>query len=278
MKGDRGFALVTVLWLALLLGLIAVSLARVARLAGEDVRLREQAVLADLKLISLRERGIWDIMKYRGAPVAPDGTIEANAVLHHVEGLGTIRVISADGLIDINSAAAAPFVSLAAQLGAVGEDVISSLDTARQNTAFLSTVGEKLIPDTLRMVTTVYSGKTAPDLSLAPPEVLALVPGVDSDIATATINARRSGGEAAPPGLALPNGWVPTAGEVLPRGPVYHVQAAATGPEGSAKGRSWIIFVPLPESRNVAPWFLLDQYDLPQNSLEVRALLQGEAQ
>ena len=121
---------------------------------------------------------------------------------------------------------------------------------------------------------TVYAGTTAPDLAVAPVDVLRLVPGITEGIIAEIVEARlaRRGqsGEPAPAPRPVA-GWDVVAGELRPRGPVYHVRSAARIGDGPAAGIEAMIYVPLPESRNVRPFHVLERRTLRAGDPELAA-------
>lgn len=150
MSHQRGFALLTVLWLALILGLIAASLSDVARRAARSAQSLEAAAPDTSRLEDIRAIAIFELMRFQTeAILLPFGDIRPM-------GGGLVQVVPADGLIDLNRASA---------------ELLSNLGfDARDRGDYGSLAEADLAPDIATFVT-VYSGNSFPDLILAPADL-----------------------------------------------------------------------------------------------------------
>ena len=152
MRQSRGFALLSVLWLALILGLVAASLADIARRSAGNARTLETATNSGQVLNDIRTEAIFHLAAYQReaadtATILPDGSLRQL-------GAGDVQVYEADGLLDLTQAA--PELLEAAGLRSL--DGVTHLNDPR-------------IPAEMILLVTLYSGRTMPDLSLGPPEL-----------------------------------------------------------------------------------------------------------
>ena len=275
----RGFALVTVLWVALIVGLIAASLATVARSTGQSAQQAEAALALRAALDRSLETAIWDIMTQRGQTGPPKGA-RADAVLRQNDD-AIIRVIPATGLVDIQAAHPDVLRALVAGAGgnaALAEALLAARGRAALDMATLLTDIEMPAETRSALIagSTLFAGQTAPDPARAPAEILRLFPGLEDAAIDAALAARKTAAELRPPaGYTAAQSWIPANGAVLPRGPVYHIRIAVASAAG-VHGRESVVFIPLPEGRNVAPWFLLSSRALEPEAAEIRAGIRTE--
>lgn len=239
----EGFALITVLWLSLLLGLIAASLTEIARRAASSTRAMEAGQQATLLLPNLREKAVFDLLSMHARM---GGTyLDDNEVVLRPDGLlrqtsiGFVQIIAANGLIDLNSAN----VDVLSQLPAL----LAEADSGTFRYTSLSDTPKQLTP-----FATIYSGLTAPTIKEAPSSVLRLFPGLSGN-AIEKILTRRNAGQFRDE-IKLPEAWKPVEAND-PKGLAYHIRAWTADP--GRDGREWVVYLPLNEELG-EEWYLLE--------------------
>ena len=264
--GNRGVALIAVLWLVMLLAVIAGSLMMLTR---TELGLSRNLVVS-ARAEALAEGGV-PLAVLRLLDPEPETRWQGNGVSHDIvleAGTLQITVRDAAGLIDVN---AAPPDLLAGLFRAAGldDDAASSLadrvadwrdadDTPLSNgaeQADYDAAGQEvrvankpfLTPDEIQRVPgvtldlypriapaiTVYSRQRGIDPSSAPELALMAVPGIDAAAVEALIAAREeAAGDAAPGGLAGLQPAVPRAFLARPSGRMFHIRSRATTSDG----------------------------------------------
>lgn len=263
----RGFALVTVLWIVLILGVFAAGIADIAQRGGQRSVVSANSVEAEALLDAAIARAVWSIKRAQDArAVSANGLISRDKLS---KGETAVRVTPASSLIDLNAATPAVIAALASdidndavtEIQQAFEDEKGQLHSVQGIVAVLSKEGlsRASISSVFHQVT-VYSGDLAPDLSSAPKDVLKLLPGLDSTQIDAILEARLNGTILTPP---IPDGWQYLPGSLRPIGPVYHIEAVVRTNNGTERGRSEVIYIPLPETQPELPYYRLETWAIP---------------
>lgn len=270
----RGFALVTVLWIALVMGLLVAAMAEVSGRAGRAAGLAQQRLAADALVDLGLNRAIW-MLKTQGAPdLRPDGLVWRQDV---GDSQIALRVVAADALVDLNTASPAVLTDLAAAFAKRLNAADAQDDLA---TGLLALKGQALGPlDVTGLATglvadrstayglaglvTVGSGRTAPDVTIAPAAVLQDVLGLDPEATAALLDTRRNSG---PGPVPAPDHYADPQydSEAQPRGTIWHIAVAAGKPGATVRaGQVWVVYLPLTETRPTRPFQQLARWPLP---------------
>lgn len=282
MDTSRGFALVFVLWIAIILALVAAGISQTARQNGQTAFHAENAVQLRYRLSASIDRAIWDLMAARPPAPFDPSRLWADGKVHSFGQNVRVRMIQANGLIDVNSANSSIFQALINQAANSVKDPASIVEAAtnlRASKRIFNVIDlANTIPDPagralILSTATVSSGRTAPDPTLAPAEVLALFPGLTKASAFEILEARTSPGSVVTiPGLAEQTDWISEQGPDVPRGTVYHVHVAVRNDDGARHGEWISLFLPLPEGRNVMPYMVLERHHLAADDPFIQAL------
>ncbi len=264
--GNRGVALIAVLWLVMLLAVIAGSLLMLTR---TELGLSRNLVVS-ARAEALAEGGV-PLAVLRLLDPEPETRWRGNGASHDIvleTGTLQITVRDAAGLIDVN---AAPPELLAGLFRAAGQDedeaamlayriadwrdaddetLPNGAEQADYDAAGLTlhvTNGPFLTPDEIQRVPgvtldlypriapaiTVYSRQGGIDPSSASELALMAVPGIDAAVVEALIAAREeAAGDAVPGGLASLLPAVSRAFLARPSGRMFHIRSRATTADG----------------------------------------------
>lgn len=278
----RGFALVTVLWVGLLLGLFVAGILEAVEQGRTEVLTARDRLAAEALSETGLARAIW-ILKTGGpgeagaAPLRPDGLVWRDNL---AEGRIAVRIVLADGLVDLNTAGEAPLADLARYLSELAsmpdarDEIAAALLAGRGSHASVLALGD--LATTLGLprerflsaatVLTVASGRSAPDLARSPEALLREVAGIPPEALETLLAERRTRGPRALADYAYPGSDELPA--TAPRGPVWHIAVAARSSAQVAVARLWVVYLPLPETRPVAPYFVLESWPLyPEDDL-----------
>lgn len=278
----RGFALVTVLWVGLLLGLFVAGMLEAVEKGRTEVLAAGDRLAAEALAEAGLARAVW-ILKTGGtgeaaaASLRPDGLVWRDN-LHG--GRVAVRIVLADGLVDLNTAGEAPLADLARYLGALAgkpdaaDEITAALIAGRGRYTSVRALGDLATALGLprerflsaATVMTVASGRGAPDLARAPGVLLREVAGIPSEALSTLLAERRTRGPRALADYAYPGS--DDAPDPAPRGPVWHISVAARSSASVAVAQTWVIYLPLPETRPAVPYFLLESWPLyPEDDL-----------
>lgn len=268
-----GFALVTVLWIVLILSLIAATLMASGRLGVMRTRHAVETTQARALADAAVERVVLDLLRaYLSGNLEP----RPPSLTMSMDG-GTVEVAveDEDGKIDLNQADARLLAGLFAQAGLPAAEASAMADiiadyrdpdglrrlngaededyhklglSAGAKDASFETVDELLqvigvTPELFRMVApalTVYSGRANIDPTIAPRQALMALPGVDSRLADFLANFRpgraRSGASTPLPDLSAVQGMMTPS-----RRQVFTLRAVARTHGGSVFVRETVV-------------------------------------
>lgn len=282
----RGFALVTVLWVAVLMGLfVAGTLDAVDRGArqvqGAGARLAAEA-LTEAGL----SRALW-VLKTQGVTQSSAASLRPDGLIWHdtlAGGQIAVQIVPADSLIDLNTAGDVVLADLAAFLSAQSSEpaeydgLLDALIEARgQHLSLRDVAGIAVSPalsakqiNAALQVVTVGSGRATPILATAPRRLLGDVVGIEDETLDALLSARRDNQAQNTGAYDYPGSDV--APVKPPRGPVWHIRVAARSGKSVTVARGWAVFLPLPEMRAKVPHFTLESWPISLEDALVAAL------
>jgi general secretion pathway protein K len=202
-RKERGFALVAVLWMLVLLAFLATSYSASTRTGAFLTRNLEEGARAEALADAGIHRALWELLRFDAeAPLRTDGTVYEWAFAG-----GVVRFSMRDeaGKVDINAASEELLESLFAAAGldapsarALAEAVAAFHDGGeaasgspfQQHGVFRAVDDVQQVPGMsaavfarIRPLITVYTGMMEPNVALAPPAVRAAMAAFPADAA-----------------------------------------------------------------------------------------------
>ncbi len=276
MRRRGGFVLLTILWIALILGLFAAGLGQVARRDAQVTRGAQLALLEEAQLAQSLIHTVWALRTNAAAwpEFRADGLVMPTG--ESETGETAVRLTPAAGLIDLNAATQATRRALLSGLFSDADIRSHVLQTwnARPSPFVSVDVFADLLVDLdrpeatlamarLRMVATVYSGLPAPDITVAPRAVLALLPETRTQV-DALLERRRERSQALTPQRPPSPPPAVENAALVPRLPVFHVTIAVRTKSGHHRGTGAAFVLPLPETNPTEAFYRLDSWPVGQ--------------
>jgi general secretion pathway protein K len=201
-RGEKGLALVGVLWLVVILATLAGAVALLSR----NDSLVAKASLEDARAEGLADAGFYlALSRFCDPKTARTMAVNGEATTITIDGHDvTVTIQDEAGKLDLNFAARD---LLAALLSAEGVSdaagMADAIEQARDKRPFRAIEELKSIAgitdalmQRLRPWLTLYSQRPTVDAGIAPKEVLAILPGMDAQKITAVVESRQQKGPA----------------------------------------------------------------------------------